>query len=108
MFAARFPRVLVWNEAKIIECSRRRACDARATRVRRKNYSAKMSVAFASAKLHHSIWLRGKFLESRMDWSEFIRKAEIIAEKNGHITFDELNAMIPSSSIAPEDVEAIL
>ena len=41
-----------------------------------------------------------------MDRSEVVRKAVIIAEKNGHITFDELNALIPDPTA--EDVEAIL
>jgi sigma-70-like protein len=42
-----------------------------------------------------------------MDWSEVVRKAVILAEKSGYLTFDQLNELIPSS-IAPEDIEAIM
>jgi RNA polymerase primary sigma factor len=42
-----------------------------------------------------------------MDWSELTRKAVILAEKTGYLTFDQLNALIPSS-IEPEDIEAIM
>jgi RNA polymerase primary sigma factor len=42
-----------------------------------------------------------------MDWSEVVRKAMILAEKAGYLTFDQLNELIPSS-IAPEDIEAIV
>lgn len=42
-----------------------------------------------------------------MDWSEVVRKAVILAEKTGYLTFDQLNALIPST-IAPEDIEAIM
>ncbi|MCP3466835.1 MULTISPECIES: RNA polymerase sigma factor region1.1 domain-containing protein [unclassified Bradyrhizobium] len=42
-----------------------------------------------------------------MDWSEVVRKAAILAEKTGHITFDQLNELIPSK-MEPEDVEALL
>jgi Sigma-70 factor, region 1.1 len=41
-----------------------------------------------------------------MDRSEVVRKLMIVAERNGYITFDELNALIPDPTA--EDVEAIL
>jgi RNA polymerase primary sigma factor len=42
-----------------------------------------------------------------MDWSEVVRKAVILAEKNGYVTFDQLNALMPSTETEPEDVEAV-
>jgi RNA polymerase primary sigma factor len=43
-----------------------------------------------------------------MDWSEVVRNAEILAEKTGYVTFDQLNELLPSTKAEPEDVEAIL
>ncbi|MDA9399811.1 RNA polymerase sigma factor region1.1 domain-containing protein [Bradyrhizobium sp. CCBAU 45389] len=43
-----------------------------------------------------------------MDWSEVVRKAAILAEKTGYITFDQLNELMPSTEAEPEDIEAIL
>jgi RNA polymerase primary sigma factor len=43
-----------------------------------------------------------------MDWSEVMRKAEILAEKTGYVTFDQLNELIPSTKAEPEDIEALL
>ncbi|MCP3392933.1 RNA polymerase subunit sigma-70 [Bradyrhizobium sp. CCGB12] len=42
-----------------------------------------------------------------MNWSEVVRKAVIMAEMTGYITFDQLNELIPPK-MEPEDVEAIL
>ncbi|MBR0877280.1 hypothetical protein ABIF65_009803 [Bradyrhizobium japonicum] len=43
-----------------------------------------------------------------MDWSEVVRKAVFLAEKTGHVTFDQLNELMPSTRLEPEDIEAIL
>ncbi|MBH5387654.1 MULTISPECIES: RNA polymerase sigma factor region1.1 domain-containing protein [Bradyrhizobium] len=43
-----------------------------------------------------------------MDWSEVVRKAAILAEKTGYVTFDQLNELIPSAEAEPEDIDAIL
>lgn len=43
-----------------------------------------------------------------MDWSEVVRKAAILAEKTGYVTFDQLNELIPSTEAEPEDIEAVL
>jgi NADH pyrophosphatase NudC (nudix superfamily) len=42
-----------------------------------------------------------------MDWSETIRRAAILAEENGYITFDQLNDLI-LSSVKSEDVESLM
>jgi RNA polymerase primary sigma factor len=42
-----------------------------------------------------------------MDWTEVVRKAVIMAETAGYITFDQLNELIPHN-VEPEDVEAIM
>ncbi|MET4198146.1 RNA polymerase sigma factor region1.1 domain-containing protein [Bradyrhizobium sp. LA6.12] len=43
-----------------------------------------------------------------MDWSEVVRKAVLLAEKTGDVTFEQLNELIPSTEAEPEDIEAIL
>ncbi|MBR0853440.1 RNA polymerase sigma factor region1.1 domain-containing protein [Bradyrhizobium liaoningense] len=43
-----------------------------------------------------------------MDWSEVVRKAVILAEKTGYVTFDQLNELMPSTKAEPEDIEAVL
>ncbi|MHC2624569.1 hypothetical protein ACVIW2_006601 [Bradyrhizobium huanghuaihaiense] len=43
-----------------------------------------------------------------MDWSEVVRKAAILAEKTGYVTFDQLNELMPSTKVEPEDIEAVL
>ncbi|TWB06550.1 RNA polymerase sigma factor region1.1 domain-containing protein [Bradyrhizobium stylosanthis] len=43
-----------------------------------------------------------------MDWSEVVRKAVILAEKTGYVTFDQLNELMPSDEAEPEDIEALL
>jgi hypothetical protein len=42
-----------------------------------------------------------------MDWSETVRKAAIIAEATGHITFDQLNELVPAKTES-EDIEALM
>jgi sigma-70-like protein len=42
-----------------------------------------------------------------VDWSEVVRKAAILAKRTGHVTFDQLNELIPSK-MEPEDIEALL
>jgi hypothetical protein len=41
-----------------------------------------------------------------MDWSETVRKAAIIAEATGHITFDQLNDPVPPRT-EPEKIETL-
>jgi RNA polymerase primary sigma factor len=43
-----------------------------------------------------------------MDWSEVVRKAALLAERTGYVTFDQLNALLPSTKAEPEDIEEIL
>jgi hypothetical protein len=42
-----------------------------------------------------------------MDWSETVRKAAIMAEATGHITFNQLNELVPPK-IEPEDIESLI
>jgi RNA polymerase primary sigma factor len=42
-----------------------------------------------------------------MDWSETIRKAAALAEKTGHITFDQLNELI-LSTVEASDIEDLM
>ena len=42
-----------------------------------------------------------------MDWSETMRKAEILAEMKGYVTFDELNRIIPPT-LQSEDIEGLM
>jgi Sigma-70 factor, region 1.1 len=51
--------------------------------------------------------IRGRFLENQMDWSETMRKAAILAEAKGYITFDELNQIIPPKPQS-EDIESLV
>lgn len=43
-----------------------------------------------------------------MDWSEAVRKATILAEGRGHITFDQLNGLLPSTVNKPEQIESLM
>ena len=43
-----------------------------------------------------------------MDTSEVVRKAVILAEKTGYVTFDQLNELMPSTKVEPEEIEAVL
>jgi len=43
-----------------------------------------------------------------MDWSEVVRKAVLLAEKTGYVTFDQLNELMPSTQANPQDIEAIM
>ena len=40
--------------------------------------------------------------------SEFVRKAVELGRLKGFVTFDELDKLLPSSTTAPEDIEAVL
>jgi hypothetical protein len=42
-----------------------------------------------------------------MDWSEAVRKAAILAEEQGHITFDQLNGLL-LSTVEPEDITSLM
>ena len=42
-----------------------------------------------------------------MDWSETVRRAAILAEATGHITFDQLNELIPPDAEA-EDIDSLI
>ena len=42
-----------------------------------------------------------------MDWSETMRKAVILTEAKGYITFDELNQIIPLKPQS-EDIESLM
>jgi RNA polymerase primary sigma factor len=42
-----------------------------------------------------------------MDWSEMIRKAAILAEAKGYITFNELNQILPPN-LQSEDIENLM
>lgn len=42
-----------------------------------------------------------------MDWSEAVRKASILVEEHGHITFDQLNELLPAT-VAPQDIERLM
>jgi|1186.fasta_scaffold612423_2 hypothetical protein len=42
-----------------------------------------------------------------MDWSETMRKAVILAEAKGYITFDELNQILPPN-LRSEDLESLM
>jgi len=42
-----------------------------------------------------------------MDWSETMRKAVILAEAKGYITFDELNQILPPN-LRSEDIESLM
>ncbi|WP_375785578.1 RNA polymerase sigma factor region1.1 domain-containing protein [Bradyrhizobium sp. Pha-3] len=42
-----------------------------------------------------------------MDWSETMRKAAILAEAKGYVTFDELNRILPPN-LRSEDIESLI
>jgi ClpX C4-type zinc finger len=42
-----------------------------------------------------------------MDWSETVRKAALLAEKKGYITFDQLNGLI-LATFKPDDVGSLI
>jgi hypothetical protein len=42
-----------------------------------------------------------------MDWSEAVRKAAVLAEEQGHITFDQLNGLL-LSTVKPEDITSLM
>jgi len=42
-----------------------------------------------------------------MDWSEVVRKAASLAEVTGHITFEQLNELVPPPTQS-EDIEALM
>jgi hypothetical protein len=42
-----------------------------------------------------------------MDWSEAVRKAAVLAEQQGHITFDQLNGLL-LSTVEPEDITSLM
>src|SRR6266849_1404076 len=42
-----------------------------------------------------------------MDWSETVRRATIHAQEKGHITFDQLNELIPHK-VEPKDIESLM
>jgi hypothetical protein len=43
-----------------------------------------------------------------MGISEIIRRAIEIGERNGKVTFDDLNALCDAREIQPEDIERVL
>jgi sigma-70-like protein len=43
-----------------------------------------------------------------MDWSEVVRKAIILGEAQGYITFDQLDDLVPADKVQPEEIEALL
>ncbi|WP_315719491.1 MULTISPECIES: RNA polymerase sigma factor region1.1 domain-containing protein [unclassified Bradyrhizobium] len=43
-----------------------------------------------------------------MQMSDIIRHAIEIGERKGWITFDELNALCPGSTVEPEDIERLM
>jgi hypothetical protein len=46
--------------------------------------------------------------ESGMDWSEVVRKAIILGEAQGYITFNQLDDLVPADKVQPEEIEALL
>ena len=43
-----------------------------------------------------------------MEMRKIINAAIEIGKRNGAITFDQLNELVPSATTAPEDIEAIM
>jgi hypothetical protein len=43
-----------------------------------------------------------------MDWSETVRKAAILAQEKGYITFYELDQILPRSVQSPKEIESLL
>jgi hypothetical protein len=42
-----------------------------------------------------------------MDWSETVRRAAVLAEATGYITFDQLNELMPPN-VEAEDIESLI
>jgi ClpX C4-type zinc finger protein len=42
-----------------------------------------------------------------MDWSETVRRASVLAEQTGHITFDQLDALMPPG-VEATDIENLM
>jgi sigma-70-like protein len=47
-------------------------------------------------------------MEQDMQRSEIIRKAIELGRPRGFVTFDQLNELLPSTTTAPEDIEAVM
>jgi hypothetical protein len=47
-------------------------------------------------------------MEQEMQPNEMIRKAIELGRPNGFVTFNQLNELLPSTTTAPEDIEALL
>ena len=43
-----------------------------------------------------------------MELRDFVRRAIEIGHRRGFVTFDQINELMPSNKIAPEDIEALL
>lgn len=43
-----------------------------------------------------------------MEWSEVVRKAIIVGEAQGYITFDQLNDLVPAGNVRPEEIETLM
>jgi len=43
-----------------------------------------------------------------MPESDIIRKAVELGRQKGFVTFDELNRLLPSTTTAPEEIEAVM
>ena len=43
-----------------------------------------------------------------MQRREIIRKAIALGHQRGFVTFDQLNYLLPSTTTAPEDIEAVM
>jgi RNA polymerase primary sigma factor len=43
-----------------------------------------------------------------MKLSEIIRAAILIGRRDGFVTFDQLNELLPTATTEPEDIEAVL
>jgi hypothetical protein len=43
-----------------------------------------------------------------MKLPEIIRAAIEIGHRNGFVTFDQLNELVPSATAGPEDIEAVM
>jgi hypothetical protein len=68
-----------------------------------------------TAKRTCSVWTasqpigrRAISAEVRMDWSETVRKAAILAQEKGYITFYELDQILPRTVQSPKEIESLL
>ena len=43
-----------------------------------------------------------------MDWSETVRKAAIVAQEKGYITWYELDQILPRTVQSPKQIESLL